>query len=141
MKQKEYSDEKTVYILGIISICVILVFFLILYCLNIDIFHINLPCQIYSATGFYCPGCGGTRAFKYLLQGDILKSLKYHPFVIYAVGMGSVYMILNTISLLRGKGFSGMRVKSIYFLLAPIIIVGQFLIKNLIILLFGIKII
>lgn len=139
--QKEYSDEKAVYILGIISICVILIFFLVLYWLNIDIFHIDIPCPIYSTTGFYCPGCGGTRAFKFLLQGDILNSLKYHPFVVYAIGMGSIYLILNTISLIRGKGFTGMKVKSIYFLLAPVIIVGQFLIKNLIILLFGIRII
>lgn len=34
-------------------------------------------------TGLYCPGCGGTRAVKALLRGQIGMSLYYHPFVLY----------------------------------------------------------
>ena len=43
----------------------------------------GLPCLFHLLTGLYCPGCGGTRAVKYLLQGQILKSIQYHPLVVY----------------------------------------------------------
>ncbi len=46
------------------------------------LFH--LPCFFQAVTGFYCPGCGGTRAVKALLQGDFWKSICYHPLVPYA---------------------------------------------------------
>ncbi len=47
------------------------------------LFRQGIPCLFYCATGIYCPGCGGTRAVKYLLKGEILKSLWYHPLVGY----------------------------------------------------------
>lgn len=45
----------------------------------------GLPCLFHLFTGFYCPGCGGTRAILLLLKGDVAGSIKYHPFVLYAV--------------------------------------------------------
>lgn len=45
----------------------------------------GLPCLFHLFTGFYCPGCGGTRAILLLLKGDVAGSIKYHPFVFYAV--------------------------------------------------------
>ena len=45
----------------------------------------GLPCLFHLLTGLYCPGCGGTRAVKYLLRGQLLKSIQYHPLVAYAV--------------------------------------------------------
>lgn len=44
----------------------------------------GFPCLFHFITGFYCPGCGGTRAVRLLLQEDIAGSLQYHPFVLYA---------------------------------------------------------
>ena len=45
----------------------------------------GFPCLFHFITGLYCPGCGGTRAVRALLQGDVVKSFCYHPFVVYAV--------------------------------------------------------
>lgn len=45
----------------------------------------GLPCLFRFFTGLYCPGCGGTRAVKALLSGKILRSLYFHPFVLYVV--------------------------------------------------------
>ena len=39
------------------------------------------PCLFHLATGYYCPGCGGTRAITSLLHGQILNSFLYHPVV------------------------------------------------------------
>ncbi len=138
---KEFSEEKILYIMGWISIFFILIFFLILHILNFDIFNVNIPCAIYEKTGYYCPGCGMTRAIKALLSGDILASLKYHPIVVYLIGIGSIFMILNTISLISKKDFSGMRLKNCFILIIPIIIAVQWVIKNALLIIWGIRII
>lgn len=58
---------------------------------------IQLPaCIIYEKTGFYCPGCGGTRSVLALLQGDFLKSLWYHPVVLYTVILYLTYLCTET---------------------------------------------
>lgn len=47
------------------------------------------PCLFRLLTGFYCPGCGGTRALKYLLRGQVLASLYYHPLVFYMAAVAA----------------------------------------------------
>lgn len=49
----------------------------------ISMFRHGMPCMFHEVTGLYCPGCGGTRACMYLLHGNILRSLQYHPLVPY----------------------------------------------------------
>ena len=51
-------------------------------------YYFNFPkevfisnCSIRRTLGIYCPGCGGIRATKALLKGNILLSLKYNPIV------------------------------------------------------------
>lgn len=46
-------------------------------------FRQGFPCLFELLTGYYCPGCGGTRAAKFLLHGEIGKSFQYHPLVLY----------------------------------------------------------
>lgn len=46
--------------------------------------------------GIYCPGCGGTRAVLALLQGKLLLSLWYHPFVLYAAVLYAGFMLSHT---------------------------------------------
>lgn len=50
----------------------------------------RMPCLFHVLTGLYCPGCGGTRAVKYLLQGQIGTSFQYHPLVLYAAIVGTL---------------------------------------------------
>ena len=49
-------------------------------------------CPIHAVTGWYCPGCGGTRAVGALLRGDLVGALRDNlllftvlPFVVLAV--------------------------------------------------------
>lgn len=55
------------------------------------IFH--APCVFHMVTGLYCPGCGGTRAVKYLLHGQVLMSLRYHPIVLYGVLVAAAELV------------------------------------------------
>lgn len=45
----------------------------------------GFPCVFHLMTGWYCPGCGGTRAVKALLRGNLIESFHYHPVVLYTV--------------------------------------------------------
>lgn len=58
-----------------------------------------MPCIFQTVTGLYCPGCGGTRAVKYLLTGQIAKSLQYHPLVLYT----AVIVAWETVSAMIAK--------------------------------------
>ena len=53
----------------------------------------GLPCMFYSITGYYCPGCGGTRAVLALLSGHPWTSFCYHPLVIYCCAVILFYLI------------------------------------------------
>lgn len=37
---------------------------------------LGIPCVIYELTGFYCPGCGSTRMFFYLLEFNFYKAFR-----------------------------------------------------------------
>jgi hypothetical protein len=42
-------------------------------------------CVLKLTTGFDCPGCGGTRAFFYLVQGNIPAAARHHLVLVFAV--------------------------------------------------------
>ncbi|HWG99431.1 MAG TPA: DUF2752 domain-containing protein [Pilimelia sp.] len=42
-------------------------------------------CLLKLTTGFDCPGCGGTRAFTYLLLGDVPAAARHHLVFVFAV--------------------------------------------------------
>ena len=90
------------------------------------------PCVFRTLTGFYCPGCGGTRAVLELLHGNLFHSFYYHPIVLYTVVLYGWYLISNTIQWLsREKYIWGSRYHRWYGIVAVIIVIGNWIIKNL----------
>lgn len=51
-------------------------------------------CAVKKRCGLPCPGCGGTRAFYYLFQGEFVKSFFYNPVVVYGTLAYIHYMLL-----------------------------------------------
>lgn len=74
----------------------------------------DMPCALRQMTGLYCPGCGGTRAFFALLDGQVGKSLFYNPAVCYVLAFALIYMISHTLKHLSGGKMRGIRYRNVY---------------------------
>ncbi len=103
------------------------------------------PCLFHTISGIYCPGCGGTRAVKALLEGHFFLCLIYHPFVFYCFMMYLLYMGSHTLEKIsinintkkspHKKPFvRGLSFKISYVYIGIIIILLQWIMKNLIVL-------
>lgn len=64
----------------------------------LELIRQGIPCLFYEVTGLYCPGCGGTRAVKALLRGDVAVSFHYHPVVVYTAVCLLVLLVTYGIS-------------------------------------------
>ncbi|WP_408606132.1 DUF2752 domain-containing protein [Anaeromicropila populeti] len=96
------------------------------------------PCFFHAYTGYYCPGCGGTRATQYLIHGHIIKSFIYHPLVPYLGIGGMLFMISHTIAFFSKGKIKGIKYHDFYVILMAVIIIVQFLVKNALIYFFHI---
>jgi len=63
-------------------------------------------CPLFALTGIHCPGCGLTRGFHALLNGDILTALHFNALIpAFAFVFGFVVVSLFLI-VVRGRGLS-----------------------------------
>lgn len=89
-------------------------------------------CMFFRVLHLYCPGCGGTRSVMALLNGRPLKSLYYHPVVLYTVILFVLYMLTNTIERLsKEKWKIGMHYHNWFAYVALIIIVVNCIFRNI----------
>ena len=95
-------------------------------------------CMFNRVTGLYCPGCGGTRAFYYAVHLHFFKSILCHPIVMYALAAYFIFMI-NTllVRFTRRFGFEGYPV-TVTIIIGVVVILGQWVIRNVLILFWGI---
>jgi len=99
------------------------------------------PCILHHFTGLYCPGCGGTRAFVALTHGQFLKSLYYHPLVLYAAVCFTWYLIKQIAKAIsRGKVNIPMPNPHLLISIAAIIVGINFVARNILYLGWGINI-
>ena len=117
------------------NICILTVLTLFLLVIKI----VPVTCLFKQVTGIYCPACGMTRAFITLLEGNILKSLYYNPTVIYILGYVSIYMIINTICKMFSKEMI-IKYSNFYLYLGIFIMMLNFIIRNILLLGYGISI-
>lgn len=132
---KTEKERRTLFYIGCGFLILCFIYALLIYFTSFSLNTFMLPCIFYKLTGFYCPGCGGTRAFNMLIQGNLLRSLMYHPVVIYGAIIYAWYMVSNGIELLsKGKWRIGLRYHQWLVYLGIVILAANFIIKNIIIL-------
>ena len=144
MEEKSYNESlaRHCYYVYLGIVVVLFIGMIVLKVLDTTLMELYpYSCSLYSTAKIYCPGCGGTRAFMYLLQGDIIQSLKYHPVVLYtAIYVGS-YIISHTLNIFTKGKVKAMLFNPIYFYVMIGIILLQWAIKNILIIVKGIYII
>lgn len=124
------QEEKNLYLLGWILLGIFLSYLLIAKFSNSRTFF-HLPCLFHTLTGYYCPGCGGTRACIAFLHGHFLRSLLYHPVVPYTAVVYLVFMVSHSIELLsKGKLAIGLKYRDSYIKFAAVIILVQWILRN-----------
>ena len=134
---KSYENGKKIYF----------VFFLLFVCgiTAILIYHLfdlkfegsRPACFVNLFMHIYCPGCGGSRAFDFLLHGQMLKSAASNPIVLYGFMMFFYYFIPASYTyVIKKDGIKHHKFHmwTLYGLL--IIVVGFFLLRNVLLLAF-----
>ncbi|MBQ7767096.1 MAG: DUF2752 domain-containing protein [Lachnospiraceae bacterium] len=97
-------------------------------------------CVFRETVGFYCAGCGGTRAFYYLVHGQFWKSFLYNPFVIYMMVI-YVFFMMNTFLYMHTKKIGIEKFPIVGLIYVGIgILIGQCIIRNILFLGFGLTI-
>ncbi|MBQ3517107.1 MAG: DUF2752 domain-containing protein [Lachnospiraceae bacterium] len=97
-------------------------------------------CVFRDTVGFYCAGCGGTRAFYYLVHGRLWKSFLYNPFVIYMVVVYVLFMV-NTFLYMHTEKIGIRKFPIVGLIYIGIgILIGQCIIRNILFLGFGLTI-
>lgn len=130
---KENFDRKTENVCYIVMNIGVLLFFL--FAGLIRVFQVDLHkafplCGFYQLTGYYCPGCGGTRAVVALLHLHILQSLRCHPLVLYTTVILGTFWIGKTLEIAIGRERHRMRLKPVYLYIALALVLIQWIIKN-----------
>lgn len=92
---------------------------------------LNIPCFVYLTTGYWCPGCGGTRSMVELSKGHIIRSLHYNPI--------SVILLINFILMYIQLIFNTHNIKKrvlpendMYIVILVIAMLFYYLIRNFI---------
>ena len=98
----------------------------------------DIPAWSIDYLGFYCPGCGGTRAVSALLTGHPLSATWYHPLVTYTVVIFGGFMLSQTLARLHIGGIKGWRFHEWHLYAAVGIMIGNFILKNILLLKFHI---
>lgn len=98
----------------------------------------QLPCILSTVIGLYCPGCGGTRALEALVHGRILLSVWYHPLILYSAVIMGGFMLTQGLHRLGLRKIKGWKFHNWYLYGAIVLLVVNFIIKNMLRLIWGI---
>lgn len=97
---------------------------------------ISQGCSFKTKFHIYCPGCGGTRALKALLQFHPIKSLYYNPIVIILIITIIILVILKTREKRYNKSVYKIRKRVLNSFLVTWLI--YFIFRNILLIYFGI---
>ena len=94
----------------------------------------KMKCAFHELTGFYCPGCGGTRAVLSLLKFRLLRSVLYHPLPIYVAALLANFMVRFVSAYLLPARIKHRlkppKFRVVYLVIAAVLLAGNFVVRN-----------
>ncbi len=133
--KREKTLEEQLYFIGLFFLTAGVIGFPIYFGLIMPNLKLS-SCMFLQVFGFYCPGCGGTRAVQALFVGNILKSLWYHPLVLYTLVIFGGFMLTQTLKRLHVRGIKGWKVHGWHFYGAAILLSANWILKNILLIFF-----
>lgn len=109
MDRQDTKTITTVYRIGLVLfVPLVLVFFFLRTDLAMNLLIKNgRMCSILKATGYPCPGCGGTRASFFLSRFMFINSIKMNASVLCGTLFYLIFMVVETLHFkFKTKGFS-----------------------------------
>ena len=123
-KNRLGNTDRLLYELGLVALGICIAAVLLYFCTGINVLRLKYPCLFNKLTHLCCPGCGGTRALRALLHGEIAKSIYDYPPLIYGVVVYVIFMVRCFLYKHFGirKSRDGAVVKHIYIFLAVMLV-------------------
>ena len=95
-------------------------------------------CAFYNSLHFYCPGCGGSRSLLSLLRFDFLSSFLFFPALIPSVIIFLAFDLSLLLSIIKDSSHPLLFFPYKSLILIPVIIILNLVIRNSLLLFFGI---
>ena len=97
-------------------------------------------CSFYSLIHLYCPACGGTRALYALARLDIIASIRYNVTVPCGGFVYAYYNVRGFIAAIKNNTEYFAKQKYTLCIVLAVVLVLNFIIKNTLLLVWGIDI-
>lgn len=137
--KKDESMDIYFYITGWIGIAIVSIIVIIIHIYGTGILAKVPSCSFRRMSGYYCPGCGGTRAAFAFARGQFIRSFKFHPIVLYTMVVGGWFMLSQTIQRLSKNRIKiALHFRPIYAWIAIALILLNCIIKNAVLIFTGV---
>lgn len=93
----------------------------------------GISCTFYKYTGYQCPGCGGQRAFKALLHGDLHAAASNNilVFILVPTLLYCYFILVETYWIKNSSWSSKMQIPSFFGYLFVVLLGVFFVLRNL----------
>jgi hypothetical protein len=124
------NKRKILFWTGIVLACLGLIYALVHWLFKTDLYTLtplaHTRCGFKQLTGFYCPGCGGTRSILALCKGQLITSVYYHPLPLYVVCLYANFAVRHLFS----KHLKPAKFRTLYVILLVVILLGNWFLRN-----------